>query len=279
MSTATGLTRVPSSVNGPSTSIGWESAMAPSPRSMDSNPRPVVAAGSGAPNWTVPVLSPTRAATASLVSPVAVVPSMVSSSCAPVPPPMAILGAVPARRATGATGATGQGGRVSGAGRSGRGRRVTGRDTHERRAEEDPGDGDGDRAFRPESTHEGARRRGGRAIRDDGPLARRDQPGCRHDRGATVPNLAGGGATTRLHGGGVRDSRRRWAVQTSKDALDTDRCVEQYGLLEVDGPATLGVAQGLGVSRGTVRGPRYRAGVSPRGRNPVDAGLRHQGEP
>ena len=39
-------------------------------------------------------------------------------------------------------------------------------------------------------------------------------------------------------------------MQTSKDALDTDRCVEQYGLLAVDGPATLGVAQGLGVHVG-----------------------------
>ena len=278
MSTAIGLTRVPSSVNGPSTSIGWVSAMAPSPRSIASNPSPVVSDGSGAPNWTVPVRSPIRAAAASLVSLVSPVSPVVASKSSSASArrchhrwrasalvPFPLVPPVPAGPSAGR--------------RTGRGRRVTRRDADERRSEEDPGDGNGDRAFRPESTQERARRRGGRAIRDDGPLARRDQPGCRHDRGATVPNLAGGGATTRLHGGGGRDSRRRWAVQTSKDALDTDRCVEQYGLLEVDGPATLGVAQGLGVSRGTVRGPRYRAGVSPRGRNPVDAGLRHQGEP
>jgi hypothetical protein len=137
---------------------------------------------------------------------------------------------------------------------------MPGGDADEGSAEKDPGDRDGHGAIRPETTEDRAPLRGDRTVRDDRPgnndraLARRDQPGGGSDRVHAVLQVVSGGTTPRPKSGGGRRSRIRWAAQASDDALDTDRCVEQYGLLDVDGPAALGVARGWGSHAGTVRG-------------------------
>ena len=60
-----------------------------------------------------------------------------------------------------------------------------------------------------------------------------------------------------------RGSAALGGAQASEDALHADRCVEQYGhLLCVERSARVGKRRG----QGTVRGSRYRAGVSVRGR-------------
>ena len=73
-----------------------------------------------------------------------------------------------------------------------------------------------------------------------------------HDhRVDTALHLACGCESPVLEGPGAGASVFLGSAQASHDALDADRCIQQYGLLALDGRGALGVGAGLGLS--TVR--------------------------
>ena len=111
----------------------------------------------------------------------------------------------------------------------------------------------------------------------------RSRAGTRRDAATTVEapcRIWPAAATTAsLDGGGGRESRSAMgSAQASEDALDADRCVEQYGLLAVDGPGDAGVAQGMGVTGWTVRVAVSSWGLSSRPKS-RRRGLTTSGEP
>ena len=230
--------------------------MAPSPRSMDSNPSPVVDGGirRSELDGARPVRDPGRGGIAGVtVSPVRSSVDRVEllrAGAATDGDPR--RGPCPAR-AAGAAGVAVAG--RSRAGRAGRGRRVTGRDADERRAEEDAGDGDGDRAIRPEATHEGARRawRTGRSattVRSRAGTSRdaattveqpfRTWPAAARPRAFTAVAVASRGGDGRC-----RRPRTRWTPTVALSNTVSWKWTV---------PQRLGSRRGLGVSRGTVRG-------------------------
>ena len=275
MSTATGLTRVPSSVNGPSTSIGWASAMAPSPRST-ARTRP----GGGSDR--APRTGRCRRGRRS--------GPRRRYSCRLSPPSRRWCRAL-ARRCRHRWRSSARSLPRS-CHRCHRSRRPIGR-----------------RAARPGSS------RGMTAVTLTSDAPRR-MPATATATARSVPSrhrservgvAAGRSATTvRSRAGTSRDAAttveqpfRTWPAAARPRAFTAVAVAIRGGDGRCRRPRTRWtptvalsntvswkwtVPQRLGSRRGWgshvgPSGSRYRAGVSPRGRNPVDAGLRHQGEP
>ena len=229
-------------MNGPSTLIGW-AWLAPLPKSTAAKPSSGFRVGSGDPNST----APTR-----LWSEPGSVPSV--PPLPPVPPPTAMRGAVPAPSVPPVAAAvrppemltsdapmrmpaTATATARSCPSRQRRGRRgsPTGRSTDERR------------------------------------LADGHQPRGHDHRVDPALHLACGSETPDLEAPGAGAAVFLWSAQTSDDALDANRCIQQYGLPGV------GRSWGAGGSRGLAgfrpSGSRFRAGVLSSRPSPVSNGL------